>query len=125
MSASCENCNDCKDLVTKSILVQDASGNNLLFGNTAIYEPADISLTANTNTVLFFLANPQTGAIEFGLEDDVGEYTLILNQNTTENLSFDLAARNSERCCGTQTFSTATRLNNAEISNDDTIVIVK
>ena len=43
LSVACdEGCNDCIDLTSKNILVTDPSGNNLLFGNQAIYDPESI-----------------------------------------------------------------------------------
>ena len=121
---SCDDCDDCKDLQTKTVAVEDEFGNDLLFGSTAVYEPESITVTAGGQTQPVFV-NPSVSAIEFSLAEGVTEYRINFDENTSDTLNFDLDERDSERCCGTQTFSTSTRLNGIEINNTRIINIVK
>ena len=124
ITIGCDDCNDCKELVTKSILVLDENGNNLLFGPNAIYNPQVATLTTNSETQLL-LINEEAQTLDFFLEDAITSYTLQLDENTMDTITFDLAERESKRCCGTQTFATATRVNGSENTSTDTIIIVK
>jgi len=124
ISLSCEDCNDCKDVITKSILVLDENGNNLLFGQNAIYNPQAITLSGDNDSQPVVI-NEESQTLDFFLEDSIVEYTLQLDENTMEIITFDLAERESERCCGTQTFTTTTRVNGVENTSTDSIIIVK
>lgn len=121
---SCDDCDDCKDLQTKSVVFEDAMGNNLLFGNNAIYDPEAVTVTGGDESWPVFI-DSSAGAVEFSLEEGVFEYIINLNENTSDTLRFDLDERDSERCCGTQTFSTSTQVNGMVVDNTDTITIVK
>lgn len=122
---SCDDCNDCKDLQQKNVLVQDAEGTNLLFGANAVFNPEEATLsTANgSSQPLSIDENNQT--LQFSLVENEITYTLRLDANTTEILAFELDERDSERCCGTQTFSKATQVNGVATDNTNTIIIVK
>lgn len=124
ISLSCEDCNDCKDVITKSILVLDENGNNLLFGQNAVYNPQAITLSGDNDSQPVVI-NEESQTLDFFLEDSIVEYTLQLDENTMEIITFDLAERESERCCGTQTFTTTTRVNGVENTSTDSIIIVK
>ncbi len=121
----CEDCNDCLDTQQKDILVQDPDGNNLLFGDTAIFNPEEVTISSESEAPqpLFLATNTQT--LQFTLIEGETTYTLRLDNDNTETIVFELGERESERCCGDQTFSTATLLNGATIANDDLITIVK
>lgn len=121
---SCEDCNDCKDLITKRILVLDGNGNNLVFGQDAIYNPQAATLMGNNQSQPLSI-NRETQTLDFFLEDGIMEYTLQLDDSTSDIISFDLSERASKRCCGTQTFARTTRVNGVENTSTDTIVIVK
>lgn len=124
ISLSCEDCNDCKDVITKSILVLDENGNNLLFGQNAVYNPQAITLSGDNDSQPVVI-NEESQTLDFFLEDSIVEYTLQLDENTMEIITFDLAERESERCFGTQTFTTTTRVNGVENTSTDSIIIVK
>ncbi|MDT0606274.1 hypothetical protein [Croceitalea rosinachiae] len=64
VTAGCEDCNDCKDLVTKNILVLDENGENLLFGQNAIYNPQVATLTVNSESQLL-LINEEAQTLQF------------------------------------------------------------
>ena len=119
----CDECNDCQDLQSKVIVVQNDAGNNLLFGESALFNPQMVMVTTG-NERQPVLINTDNETIEFSLTPGNTEYLLTLDANTAELLSFDLSERESERCCGNQTFSTATRLNGEEVDNFSTIIIV-
>lgn len=120
----CEDCNDCKDLQQKSIKVVDASGTDLLFGTQAVYVVEALTLTGGGISQALFI-NEQEQSLQFFLEEDITAYTLLLDANTKENITFELSERDSERCCGTQTISMATQVNGVETANNDTIIIIK
>ena len=124
LTSGCEDCDDCKDLQTKTIVVEDETGNNLLFGNTAVFDPETITVTVGGQTQPVFV-NASISAVEFSLAEGVTEYRINLDENTSDTLNFDLDERDSERCCGTQTYSTSTTLNGTAIENSDVINIVK
>ncbi|WP_299528598.1 hypothetical protein [Ulvibacterium sp.] len=120
-----DGCNDCLDLTSKNILLVNASGTNLLFGDDAIYNPENVSIRNGNEELSPVLIDEGTGTLQFFLAEDVMEYQVVLSESEIETLSFELAERNSERCCGTQTFTTGTRLNGNEIENTDIITIIK
>lgn len=120
-----DGCDDCLDLTSKNILVVDASGTNLLFGDGAIYNPENVSIRSSTEELQPVLIDEDTGTLQFFLAEDTMEYSVVLSESEVETLGFELAERKSERCCGMQTFSTSTRLNGNEIDNSDIITIIK
>ena len=123
LSISCDDCDDCKDLQTKTVAVEDEFGNDLLFGSTAAYQPEEITVTAGGETQPVFV-NAFVSAVEFSLVEGVTEYRINLNENTSVILNFDLDERDSDRCCGTQIYSTATTLNGNQVENTNIIRIV-
>lgn len=122
---SCNDCDDCKDLQQKSILVQNANGTNLLFGDGATYDPAEVILETSSGIQQSLFIDENTETLQFFLEENETTYTLRLNETEIETLNFEVRERESERCCGTQTFSISTSLNGTMIENSDTINIVK
>lgn len=120
-----ESCNDCFEFDGKSILVVDADGNNLLFGEFAIYDPNTVQLIADNDQDIFFFSNEETGFIEFGIEQDFESYELILSETESDIISFETDLRSSVNCCGDVRFSTATFLNDIEVENESLITIVK
>ncbi|MBT8307717.1 MAG: hypothetical protein KJN85_12325 [Maribacter sp.] len=124
--SACDNgCNDCIDLTSKSILVVDPSGINLLFGSRAIYIPENVIIRGSDGEPKPLFIDESTGTIQFSLERDIEEYSLILSESNVEILTFELAERKSERCCGTQIFSSKTSLNGKSIENSELITIIK
>ncbi len=121
----CDDCNDCKDLQQKSVLVQDANGTNLLFGDSAIFNPEEATLLTEGDTPQALFIDEDTQTLQFSLEDNETTYFLHLDANNNDTLVFELSERESERCCGNQTFSTSTQLNGTMVENSDTITIVK
>ncbi|MGB5497575.1 MAG: hypothetical protein WBM77_01445 [Maribacter sp.] len=125
VSACDDGCNDCIDLTSKSILVVDPSGINLLFGSMAIYIPENVIIRGSDGELKPVLIDESTNTMQFFLERDIEEYSLILSESNVEILTFELAERKSERCCGTQTVSTKTSLNGNSIENSELITIIK
>ena len=123
--SGCSDCNDCLDLQQKEILVQDIDGNNLLFGETAIFDPEEATLTSEGEVSQPLFIDNDKQMLQFSLSEGVTLYRLQLNGNTAETIIFELGERESERCCGNQVFSTATELNGQNIANNDVIPIVK
>lgn len=119
------HCNDCLELTSKSVSVQNSEGDNLVFGAKAIYNPNDFSLTTADGEALFFELDNQSGIIRFYLEEDLSTYYLNYSETKTDVLSFELTSRKSESCCGSVTYSSKTFLNSQEVDNKDLIVIVK
>lgn len=122
---SCDDCDDCKDLQQKNVLVEDATGSNLLFGNGAAFDPEEATIETSSGIQQLFFIDEATQTLQFFLEENETTYTIRLDSETSEILTFDLSERDSERCCGTQTFSTSTRLNGTSIDNSNTITIIK
>ena len=120
-----EGCNDCLDLATKTILVVDASGNNLLFGNMAVYNPENVELRNANGELQEIFIDENTNTLQFFLQRDMEEYALVLSEAMVDTLAFELTERKSEQCCGTRTVSTTTSLNGTRIENSDLITIVK
>ncbi len=120
----CSDCNDCLDLQQKNILVQDADGNDLLFGANAIFDPATVTINSGGKTPRSLFVDEETQTLLFALEPDQTNYTLQLDDNTVATLVFELGERKSERCCGNQIYSTSTQANGTVIDNSDTITIV-
>jgi hypothetical protein len=120
-----EGCNDCLDLAAKTILVVDASGTNLLFGSTAVYNPENVVLRSADGEEQAVFIDENTNTLQFFLQRGMEEYELVLSEDMVDTLAFELTERKSERCCGTQTVSTSTSLNGARIENSDLITIVK
>ena len=121
----CEDCNDCLDTQQKDILVQDANGNNLLFGDNAIFNPEEVTISSENEAPQPVLIDSNTQTLQFTLNEGEMTYTLQLDNENTETIVFELGERESERCCGNQVFSTATLLNGVEIENEDLITIIK
>lgn len=123
---SCDDdCNDCIDLTSKSILVVNSSGNNLLFGDRAIYFPENVIIRGSDGEPKPVFIEESKNTIQFFLERDIEEYSLILSESSVEMLTFELTERKSESCCGTQTISTKTSLNGNSIENSELITIIK
>lgn len=117
-------CNDCIELTTKRIQYLDTEGRNLLFGNNAIYNPEDIEITNNNNQPVEVWLLEDSGSVAFDLDGNTTSYVIVLSDILADNLEFELDERPSESCCGNVVFSTKTILNNQEIENNDTIVII-
>jgi len=120
-----DGCNHCLEFDGKTILVVDTDGNNLLFGEFAIYDPNTVQLIANNNQEIFFFPNEETGFIEFGIEQDYETYELILSETESDIISFETDLRPSVNCCGDVRFSTATFVNDIEVDNESLITIIK
>ncbi len=118
-------CNECLEITTKNVRYVDANGNNLIFGDQAIYNPNDITVTSASNEFVDVRLDPDLEVIAFSLEDDFSSYRILVGDSLLDALDFELAERNSEQCCGTVTFSIRTLLNGQEIDNGDMITIVK
>ena len=121
----CSECNDCLDVQQKDLLVQDSSGNNLLFGDNAIFNPEEVTISTPGEVLQPLSIDTERQTLRFSLDEGETSYTLRLDDSTMETIVFELGERDSERCCGTQTFSTATQVNGATVDNVDTITIVK
>ena len=117
-------CPDCLELTSKSILYTDSTGNNLLFGSQAIYNPDNIVITTGNGKIVDVWKEENTGTIVFDLENDATSYEINLSDTLMDILEFELAERKSESCCGNVIFSTQTTLNGQGIENNDLIVIV-
>lgn len=126
MSLSCnEQCDDCLQLSTKSIKFVDSNGNNLLFGNQAIYDPDNLIITAGNNNVQDAWKQENTGTILFNLLPQYNVYYITLPSNLVDTLQFNLAERKSNKCCGNISYSTTTFLNGESIENSELITITK
>lgn len=126
MSLSCnEQCDDCLKLSTKSIKFVDSNGNNLFFGNQAIYDPDNLIITAGNNNVQDAWKQENTGTILFNLLPQYNIYYITLPSTLVDTLQFNLAERKSSTCCGNVSYSTATFLNGEAIENNDLITIAR
>ncbi|MGD1947317.1 MAG: hypothetical protein ACFB0A_13885 [Croceivirga sp.] len=120
----CDDCDDCLDLQQKNILVQDAEGNNLLFGEGARFDPATVTIRLESGPPQSVFVEEETQTVLFFLEDNQTNYILELDDATSANLTFELGERESERCCGNQVYSTSTRLDGSEIPNENRITLL-
>lgn len=121
---SCEEaCNTCLELTTKEIKYVDRDGNNLLFGNKAIYHPDSVIIKDGADNEVHFWRQEGPGTILFNLEDMV--YYIMLSDSLTDTLEFELAERKSMSCCGNVMYSRKTRLNGQDIENDDLLIITR
>jgi len=118
-------CNECLDLTTKTLRYVDEQGNNLLFGNQAIYNPKEVIISDSSGGFIHISIQEEDGALAFELFDNTITYQIVLSSSITDNLQFELDERKSKSCCGNVTISTKTTLNSEEIENNDAIVIVK
>jgi len=126
LGIACDNgCNDCLDLSSKNIRVVDSFGNDLLFGNEAIYDPESVIIKETDGEPQPIFVDESTNTLQFFLESDVAQYSLVLSEGEVDTLSFELAEQKSERCCGMKTISINTSLNGNRIENSDIITIVK
>ncbi|MDT0538686.1 MULTISPECIES: hypothetical protein [Croceitalea] len=122
---SCDDCNDCKELQQKRIIIQNENGTNLLFGTDATYNPDEATIVTSSGVQQPLFVDEDAGALLFSLEENEMTYTLHLNTTDSETINFELDERDSKQCCGTLTISTSTSLNGTKIENSDTIIIVK
>ena len=106
-------------------MVQDSEGNNLLFGANAIFNPEEVTIRSESEAPEPLFIDADTQTLLFSLNEGETTYTLRLDDENIETITFELGERDSERCCGTQTFSTATQLNGAATNNEDRIIIIK
>jgi len=118
-------CNECLEVTTKNVQYVDANGNNLIFGDQAIYNPNDITVTSANNEFVDVRRDPDLEVIAFSLEDNFSSYRILVGDSLLDALDFELAERASDQCCGNVTFSIRTLLNGQEIDNSDMITIVK
>ncbi|MEK6480246.1 hypothetical protein WJR50_22075 [Catalinimonas sp. 4WD22] len=123
--AACNECDDCLDASSKRILLQDESGNNLWFGEEAIYNPESAQLLVSDQQYLPLESDETSGTVQFILEREYSEYYLQLEDGSVDTLRFALAQQKSERCCGMRTYSTQTFLNGEELDNADLITITQ
>lgn len=119
------SCDDCLDLTSKNILVVDVSGANLLFGDQAIYNPENISISSADGELQPIFIDQNTNTIQFFLEPGITNYSLELSEDDIEIVGFELETTESDVCCGTKTISTNTILNGNEIDNSEVITIIK
>jgi len=120
----CSDCNDCLDLQQKEVLLLDANGNNLLFGESAIFNPEEVTLDMLGNETQFFGVDEANQRLVFNLEENETLYTFNFDENTSTTLEFELGSRESERCCGNQVFSISTSVDGTEAANENLITIV-
>jgi hypothetical protein len=124
-SCSDENeCPNCLELTTKSLLYTDSEGVNLLFGNQAIYNPENFFIIDNNNRDVDVRLQEENGTIAFDLGVNATSYRIFLADTFEDELQFELAERKSEVCCGNVTFSNKTILNGQEIDNSDFIIVI-
>lgn len=122
--ASCgEECNDCLELSTKSIKYIDSEGVNLVFGEQAVYDPANVVIQSEAGEAFPVWQNAEDETLEFNLEPGIGTCFSVLQATHIDTLDFELAERKSSMCCGNVSYSTKTSLNGQDIRNDDLIVI--
>ncbi len=125
-SFSCEiSCNDCLELETKEIYILDESGNNLIFGEDAIYEFGDINIHTPNGEMVHFFANDDLGSITIMLPGDEEAYSIELNENEVDQLAFTFKKKDSKTCCGSTYVTTSIKVNGAEVDNADSITIIK
>jgi len=124
LSGCGDNCNDCMEVPTKMIKYVDASGNNLFFGDSAIYNPDSLVITAENGQVISTAKLDGQGAFQFGLDGDYNAYIMKLADSINDTVSFNLGERESTSCCGNVTYSMNTYLNAEEISNANLITII-
>lgn len=120
-----EDCDDCKTNIVKQIMVLDSNDHNLIFGEYSEYNKDSLILENENNTTERIWINEKFKTIDFLLEHDVNTYYFYLKAIEVDTISFDLIEKKDPSCCGNITFSEKTFLNGEEISNSDTIKIIK
>lgn len=120
-----EQCDDCDTKLVKYIMVLDSNNNNLIFGETSIYNSENLKLKSDNQSTERIWINDKTKTIDFLLKDEITTYYFFLNETEIDTISFDLMEKKDPSCCGNITFSEKTFLNGEAISNSDTIRIIK
>lgn len=120
-----EQCDDCKNVILKSIMVLDSSNNNLIFGETPMYNSENIKLKSENQSDERIWINDNAKTIDFVLKDKIKTYYLFLSETEVDTISFELIEKKDPSCCGNITYSEKTFLNGKAISNLDTIKIKK
>ncbi len=118
-------CDDCDTKIVKYIMVLDSNNNNLIFGETSVYDSENVKLTSDNQSVEAIWINDIAKTIDFLLKDEITTYYFFLNDVEVDTISFELAEKKDPNCCGNITYSEKTFLNGVAISNSDTIKIVK
>ena len=120
-----EQCDDCKTTILKSIMVLDSSNNNLIFGETPMYNSENIKLKSENQSDERIWINDNAKTIDFVLKDKIKTYYLFLSETEVDTISFELIEKKDPSCCGNITYSEKTFLNGKAISNLDTRKIKK
>lgn len=120
-----KQCDDCKTTILKSIMVLDSSNNNLIFGETPMYNSENIKLKSENQSDERIWINDNAKTIDFVLKDKIKTYYLFLSETEVDTISFELIEKKDPSCCGNITYSEKTFLNGKAISNLDTIKIKK
>lgn len=120
-----DDCDDCLELDSKNIKIVDINGNNLLYGDSVIYEIDSVKLSDSEGNNIHLFQNESLGAINFALKYGYEKCFLELNSTEVDTLEFILAKRKSTSCCGYVTYATKTSVNGIEIATSNVIEIVK
>ena len=118
-------CNECLELSTKNVRYVDANGNNLLFGDQAIYDPANVIIRSENEINGGAWPGEDSQTLWFNLQETSTTYYITTPDSLIDTLQFNFAKRKSTRCCGDVVYSTQTRLNGREIDNGDLITIIR
>jgi hypothetical protein len=124
-SGCTEYCNECKELTSKQVIYQDASGNNLFFGDSAIFNPDSLYFKTSNTLRTPASQNPQQGSFSFFLSDEDDTYLFFLPNSDIDTLQIEVSPQKSEDCCGNKPVSTKIELNSEEKQNTELITIVK
>ncbi|MEO1053860.1 MAG: hypothetical protein AAFX87_24700 [Bacteroidota bacterium] len=120
-----DECDSCVEVTGKLILVENADGDNLVFGDSVIFPFDSIRLTTDEGVEVNLIRNTSIDAIGFGLLDSHDRLILSLDDQTTDTIDFGLIKRQAQFCCEDVTITSETLLNGMVISNSDTLRLVK
>ncbi len=123
---NCQTCDDCQ--VTppaKEVKVVNSSGDNLIFGASAVYNPDNIVIKNNLGETIEFFTNTSNGTIDFGFTITADIYSIKLNASNTETIKFTYGKDKNIDCCNEFDVTKTTTVNGKLVSNDDNITIVK
>lgn len=123
---NCAPCDDCEITpAPKEVKVVNKTGNNLIFGGSAIYNPDNIEIKNDLGETIEFFPNINTGTIDFSFAIKSDTYFLKLSATDTDTLVFGYGKDKQIDCCNEFDVTKTTEVNGKLVSNSDQITIVK
>ncbi len=101
--ASCKKCSIDTPLVVpeQSIKIQNAAGDNLVFGDSAIYDVADIQFVHEREGELNFTSSVTKGTLHLAFPQTLNqpeEITLVLDSSTQHSLTYNTLVFSNNEC---------------------------